>query len=79
MRLSEGKVLIKIKMIIRLTSKWDIYLFVNINHITVINAEKHYTSIKLLGGSEYEVKETVQEIIDEIQLINEQVHQRRIL
>jgi uncharacterized protein YlzI (FlbEa/FlbD family) len=66
-------------MIIRLTSKRDIYIFVNINHITVVNEEKHYTCIKLLGGSEYEVKETAQEIINEIQLINEQVHQRSIL
>jgi len=60
-------------MIIKLTSKRDTYIFVNINYITVINKEKNYTSVKILGGSEYEVKETVQEIIDEIQLINEQL------
>jgi hypothetical protein len=60
-------------MIIKLTSKRDTYIFVNINYITVINKEKNYTSVKILGGSEYEVKETVQEIIDEIQLIKEQL------
>ena len=60
-------------MIIKLTSKRDINIFVNINYITVINKEKNYTSVKILGGSEYEVKETVQEIIDEIQIIKEQL------